>query len=177
MDGVLVDFVSAAMDVHGETYVPSEWPAGVWDVVKVLNARDHISLTTRQFWKNIDETYGFWRKLRPLSTANELLNVVAATNLPWSISTSPSRHPNSSSGKVEWLQQFFGDGFRDYMLGPNKHLLANPETVLIDDGTHNVNAFREAGGHAILFPQPWNENHAITNKVEHVRRELTALTT
>jgi hypothetical protein len=62
-------------------------------------------------------------------------------------------------GKVHWLQQFFDPRFRRYMLGSHKHLMAKPGVVLIDDSDAKCEKFIEAGGGAILFPQPWNSNY------------------
>tara|TARA_B100000700_G_C14367978_1_gene544625 strand:+ start:90 stop:317 length:228 start_codon:yes stop_codon:yes gene_type:complete len=49
------------------------------------------------------------------------------------------------------------------MLGSHKHLLAKPDVVLIDDSDEKCRKFIEAGGHAILLPQPWNANHGLVD--------------
>ncbi len=43
---------------------------------------------------------------------------------------------------------------------------ANPRSILIDDYELNVTEFRRHGGQAVLFPQIWNSNHRINNKIE-----------
>jgi len=52
-----------------------------------------------------------------------------------------------------------------------KHLLAKPDTLLIDDKDENVEGFWDAGGKAILVPRPWNSNHKLSdvsvNMVSH----------
>ena len=60
----------------------------------------------------------------------------------------------------------------DFMIGTQKYLLAKPDVVLIDDQHKNIDLFREHGGQAILFPQPWNENYAITDRIGYVKSEL-----
>ena len=40
-----------------------------------------------------------------------------------------------------------------------KHFCARPDALLIDDGDHNVEAFRANGGQTILVPRPWNSLH------------------
>ena len=63
--------------------------------------------------------------------------------------------------------------FRRYALTPQKHLLAGPNRILIDDNDRNIEAFRAAGGIGILFPQPWNANHeSQTNKTAYVQECL-----
>jgi len=83
--------------------------------------------------------------------------------------------PAAAQGKVEWFNKVFGDDFKDYFLTSQKHLLAAPDTVLIDDCDENIDRFRKAGGSAILFPQKWNSNHKILiDKVEYVKFYLQA---
>ena len=59
------------------------------------------------------------------------------------------------------MQNRFGRGFRDFLIGPPKWICARPDQLLIDDNDGNVESFRERGGQAILFPQPWNLNHRL----------------
>ena len=78
---------------------------------------------------------------------------------PVTIASSPSYDPACLAGKIRWLQKHFGRRFRDFMIGPRKHLLARPDTALVDDSDRNIRDFREHGGQGVLFPQPWNSGH------------------
>ena len=49
----------------------------------------------------------------------------------------------------------------DYQIGPRKELNAKSGAILIDDSDDNIRKYREAGGTAILFPQPWNERRLV----------------
>lgn len=49
--------------------------------------------------------------------------------------------------------------FRDYLLGPAKHLCGRTSNLLIDDYDRNVSNFQKAGGSTVLFPQYWNANN------------------
>ena len=48
--------------------------------------------------------------------------------------------------------------FRDYLFAPShqKQLLAGKNRILIDDSQRNVEQWKQAGGRAVLVPQPWN---------------------
>ena len=155
MDGVLVDFVSAALRLHDRIEVLDEWPEGQWDMPEAMG------ISSREFWRPINEAgAGFWASLEPFPWCDELLELVEATGR-WCILTSPSGDPFSAAGKISWLQNRFGRGFRDFLIGPPKWICARPDQLLIDDNDGNVESFRERGGQAILFPQPWNLNHRL----------------
>jgi len=173
MDGVLTDFVRATLALHGRTEALENWPAGERDVPAVLG----ISRT--EYWRLIDEQGAdFWAGLAPFPWFEELVALVREFG-PMSILTAPSLAPACLDGKVQWLYNHFpkvrGKRFTDFIIGPQKHLLAQRGRVLIDDAQSNVDAFRAAGGEAILFPQPWNANHAVADRLAYVRAELTRL--
>jgi hypothetical protein len=62
---------------------------------------------------------------------------------------------------LKWLQERFGQDFKNYILIPHKHVLARKGVVLIDDTPKKVTEFRAAGRNgdvpkAIIFPRKWN---------------------
>ncbi len=86
-------------------------------------------------------------------------------------------HPKSV-GAIElgerdvWLQSEFPEFWRDY--SPLKQHFAGAG-ILIDDHEPTVERFGEAGGQAILFPQPWNSNSRFANRedrLHYVESEL-----
>lgn len=169
MDGVLCDFMWDALVANDRHPVKTlqDWPIGTFDVCEV------IGVAPEEFWKRIDKRgHRFWSELAEYQWTRELVSLVAEFDPSWFVSTSPSQSPDSSSGKVEWLQIRFGKDFRRYMLGPSKELLAKPGAVLIDDREESVETFREHGGEAVLFPQPWNSLGAMADPVNHVRQQL-----
>jgi len=162
MDGVLCDFVSAAMRVHGREFVASEWPKGEWDIAKVLG------ISVGEFWRKINNTDGFWVMLDRYPWSSSLyLELWAMDKVV--IATAPSRCPSSYSGKRIWLDKRSIDSH--VMFGSSKHLMAAPGRILIDDGQHNIDAWKAAGGQAILFPQPWNNGPSVPpeDMVEYIK--------
>ncbi len=154
MDGVLCDFVSAAMRVHGSSYDASLWPAGSDELFEILG----VSVAT--FWQKIDQfdaEQGFWSRLKAYSWHHDLIAMVEPFG--FTIATSPSRDPFCAAGKIQWLQRHLGERFNAYMVGMQKFLLAAPGRILIDDRDRECDRFRDAGGESIVFPQPWNSNH------------------
>ena len=100
------------------------------------------------FWAEIEEYQWFTSLYKMLQNKEGVKEIVFLT--------SPSYDPSSACGKLFWLKSRFGRDFTNYVLTSRKELLASPNVVLIDDLVANVNAFRKAGGHAILFPMVWN---------------------
>ena len=177
MDGVLVDFFTAALRVHGQESLADAWPKGVRDMAKVMG------LTQKEFWRPIEaQGEAYWEELEPLPWMHELVDIARAHGT-MSILTSPHLHPACHAGKYTWMQKHLAKGpnrpFSEYVLTRAKHRLALRDSVLVDDKESHVEAFREAGGHAILFPQIWNR-HAhhpqhVDHPAEYVARKLATI--
>lgn len=169
MDGVITDFVSTALQLHNAESAAENWPPGEWYVHKVLG------LSRQQFWDRVDEAgEDRWANLEPYPWMSDLLSLLAEF-APVTILSSPSLNPGSAAGKMRWLDKHLGGGrpFRDFIFTSQKHLLASPHRVLVDDSDKNVKAFGDHFGQAIVFPQQWNSNHSIGDRLEFVRAELT----
>ena len=161
MDGVLVDFTRPALAKFDRLSAYDDWPPGEYDIEGVAGVPQD------EFWKVLDSAGPeFWAGLPALPWALKLCYLVRNKVGAFHIATSPSRAPASSMGKVHWLQKFFDPKFRRYMLGSHKYLMAKPGVVLIDDSDEKCEKFVEAGGNAILFPQPWNSNYAMVQEDE-----------
>ena len=152
LDGVLADFFGGVCDLMGETPEPPDHYDGLAAA---------FGLTNNDFWAMVDRAGSrFWSELRPYEWNEELLGIcqnIAPDGVY--IATSPSWHGSSAAGKIEWMTEHFaapGKHFRDFMIGPHKHLLAHPQAILIDDSTEKLEAWTKAGGIGILWPQPWN---------------------
>lgn len=166
MDGVLADFVGGAAKLIGfDPALVTEWdfyPA--------------IGETEDSFWKKISKGKSlFWEQLEEYPWS---VNLITACNItaPTIILTAPSKHrlckEYSSIGKMRWMSNRWGPEFDDYYLGTKKEFCASPDSVLIDDNDKNCERFQQAGGRAILFPQPWNQNRDIKDKVAFVMERL-----
>ena len=173
MGGVIVDFVSCALQVHSAESAIDRWPPGVWNIHEVLG------ISKDEFWAKMDAASAtLWRDLDPYPWFEELVSMLREF-ASVTILSSPSRNPESASGKLHWLYRHLGKGrpFREFLLSQRKYLLAAPGRVLIDDSDAHTREFREHGGQAIVFPQQWNSNHAVTDRIDFVRSELTRLST
>lgn len=148
MDGVLCDFVGGVAALFNKPSPQAGDPA--------QPLHEYIGVPKGLMWNRIAESGAkLWENLEPLPWANDLVALARSAGEVM-IATSPSLQAASLSGKLTWLQRRFGVKFRDFVISPQKYLLARPQHVLIDDTEHHVSAFREAGGQAVHFPSVQN---------------------
>jgi len=107
----------------------------------------------RSVWVNVPESPFFAWLLETCADAVGRENVC--------IATSPTKDPECLAGKLEWIHDRFPVWMhRQYAITPRKHLLARPDSLLIDDYQENTDRFEAHGGRAVLVPRPWNDNWA-----------------
>jgi hypothetical protein len=158
MDGVVSNFMHAACRLFGRDYASfiADWPKGEYA------AAPRFDMETAEFWSTIEEAgVSFWSDMQEYPWAMGMISKLQEYGTVV-FCTSPSWNPYAAAGKIMWLQARFGKPFRNYVITNQKHLLAAPRTILIDDMPAQVDTFEEAGGDAILFPQPWNDGPALT---------------
>ena len=173
MDGVLSDLTSKALELfrveEGTESFLRRWRKehpGDYQ----LSARIHEAMPEKKrpetlsdddFWDQINQRgFDFWFRMPRYKWTLDLwrgCRAIAGDQV--FVASAPTRGNDSPGGKAAWLREVFSIGPNRYMLGARKDLFAAPDRVLVDDNDENVEAFRKAGGHAILFPGPWNSNH------------------
>jgi 5'(3')-deoxyribonucleotidase len=118
-------------------------------------------MTAREFWDGL--TSDVWANLEWHDDGREILSVVERFFPPENICilTSPTSNGASAKGKIQWIQKNMPKYRRKYLIGPCKHFCAGKNSILIDDGNHNIDAFRGAGGLTVLVPRKWNSDHAL----------------
>lgn len=145
LDDVLVDWVKAtanllALDL---TYPP---------------IRDDIEtnwgmqvLEEKRMWEVIHAQGEEWWTNLPMLPWGEKLYAKLSSRWPVCILTSPSKNPCCAAGKVAWIHKYLPDK-APYLIGKPKMWCANKYSVLVDDKPANIEAFRDAGGSAFLWP-------------------------
>lgn len=171
LDGVCTNFVEACIGANG---FDSQKVIETWkkDFRGEFRAFKVLGISNSDFWKSIEKVgEEFWSEMEAYDYFNDLYYKLSEKGQVYFLS-SPSMSPSSLSGKLKWLQKFFGRSFQDYVITPNKELLAHKNAILIDDYPRNIEKFIQAGGNAILFPQYWNTKVIIENKVDFILKEL-----
>lgn len=179
LDGVLVDFVRGCFRHYGVEGVAKHENVRDWDgipreLTRALAPVGMGPITDAAFWPAIQGA-AFWHALPWTWHGRELLAVLEATGLPIVFMSAPCADPFSAAGKLQWLADHVPGGVKRYALTPCKHHMAHRGALLIDDGEHNVTAFREHDGKAFLWPAPWNTYGRMPDEtdVERLRATLS----
>ena len=142
-------------------------PVWGFDIIKAANALLFPTklLTRESFWAMIDRNV--WRDAPESTEFKWLLKqceaLVGRENI--CILTTPIDDPECLAGKLEWIHAHCPKWLhRQYLMGPQKYLLARPDALLIDDSDKNIDEFEAHGGQILLVPRPWNLLHSIDTK-------------
>lgn len=173
MDGVLCDWVGGVCDLLGKHRILTLgcWPRGEYEIESTFD------MSTDRLWNLINrQGIDWWSHLDPLPHIVPLIDLVSEFSAPISILTSPGVCEYAATGKFRWIKQHLPQYQERLYLCRDKYLMANEDRLLIDDNDDNCRRFREEGGQAILFPQPWNEKHIYSNRpMESVKHQLNGI--
>lgn len=162
-DGVTDMFVEGVCRFHKKENPYKVGLQQSWDVWRLLE------MPESDFYAGLE--HDFWANLEIDPQARELVALCQSAAGEGNVKflTTPSRNVGSYSGKAAWVLKHFPKMIRKLTLCCEKHELAAPGRLLIDDSDKNVEAFREHGGMVFLWPRPWNKNY------QHVGRGLVML--
>lgn len=175
MDGVFVNFLGGlhkALSVP-YNYDPYPYEKGKWNMLTDIRGFDDIPAT----FKECDDccTWDFWRFLEWMHDGRKILRAISNrfdANQIYLLTT-PMPNIESASGKMMWVRDKLPVYLKHTIITQApKHLLARPDTLLIDDKDENVDGFREAGGKALLVPRPWNRAYVSANQTVEVVKEF-----
>jgi 5'(3')-deoxyribonucleotidase len=151
MDGVIADWNKQFCNITNNNHeeIIKNWPAGKSEIAEVLG----MNKATQ--WAIINRNPDFWIEIPIFDYAKKMVKYLKS-KYEVHICTSPSSDPQSVADKLKWLSKH-GLGFgNNFYVTKNKHLLAAPNRILIDDMDKNTTKFAAAGGQVLLFPQVWN---------------------
>jgi hypothetical protein len=151
MDGVLANFVKGAFVHYGFSMPVTEVP---WDFVTAMS---FDGVNDPEFWRPLDTR--FWASLERCRDGFELLAGVERliTSKRIGLLTAPMPYDGIFDGKRRWVEAHLPDYSRRFFTGVDKHLLASPSKILVDDNDTNCERFVAEGGLAVLVPRSWNK--------------------
>ena len=149
IDGVLSGFVTQAAANHGIPTPKDYFPE---------NFLDKVIPDPAIFWS---KAYGhdFWANLPLHPWANDLVNTLEESGVPWVFLTKASKDVGFYSGRYEWINKHFPQHVdKLWIVRGNKHLLARSNRLLIDDLSRNTIPWAESGGLAFQWRELAPEN-------------------
>lgn len=156
MDGVIADIVPAWLSYRGKK-MPQPWPDGNYNMAEIFNIPPEL------VWRGCDEDW--WEELPKTADADAILDIVESRFASEDIYiVSKPVIDDGATGKLRWLQRHYPRFLGRYLLTPCREILANDETILIDDSSENIDLFNRNGGRGILLPRPWNRRFAKSNQ-------------
>lgn len=155
MDGVLSDFFTSAVknlnQATGKNITIPEYVSyNTFDMEKIWG------ISVEDFWKFADNSETFWEDISPYPWYKEIYSYL--TNFgEVTLATSPAPHNVScATQKAKWVKKYLGLDNHSMMIGSRKYLMANPNTILVDDYHKNIEKFSNAGGKTCLIRSNWN---------------------
>ncbi len=175
LDGVLVNFLGGLHKALGVPYDINNYPyeKGKWNMLTDIKRFDDIPATFEQC--NDCCTANFWDNLEWVHDGRNILRVIMNTFGLEKVYllTTPMPNLESASGKMMWVNGNLPICLkRTIITQAPKHLLARPDTLLIDDKDENVDGFCKAGGKAFLVPRPWNRAHINADRTVQMLEEF-----
>lgn len=114
-------------------------------------------------------------RLEPIPQYSELLAAIDKMNCKGFILTaSGDTHPDPNMvrlDKTRWLSRYFNIPESQVIVTPtgeDKIAFASPHSVLLDDFDTNCNAFKAAGGHAILVEANTYDVKSLINELDNL---------
>jgi len=149
-----------------------------FDIIRAANALQKAFVFTQatfwnilpaKFWATVPQSQEFSWLLALCETLVGQENIFILTAAPRKVGN------HVASAKVAWIRTHLPQWLQEQcFIGTSKYACASPNALLIDDTDKNVQAFRQAGGSAILVPRPWNSLHDF-NTSHYITREFDRL--
>jgi len=172
IDGVLASFRKGVCNALNKSY-------------------DYTTMSSKwKFWEDWPDitfemvnnvcTFDFWQYLPWMHDGRDILQAIMDTiglEKVYLLST-PMPNIESPTGKWLWVSDNLPIYLKRTIIIPApKFLLAQPNTLLIDDKDENVEEFRAKKGNAILVPRPYNKKYKYSDiSSQIVRQELENIT-
>lgn len=152
VDGVLANFRKGIHEAFNKPYnYPTlsdkwlfwdDWPDVTFEMVNAA--------CTTNFWANLEWIHDGHDILRAVLNRFNTKQIY--------LLTTPMPNVQSPTGRWLWIKNNLPKFYkRTIITQVPKSLLAQPDTLLIDDKDENIEGFVQAGGLGILVPRPWNE--------------------
>lgn len=146
LDGVIVDLNTALNAESGDA------AAKIPDGQMYSSSPDDEKLFQQAMHRD-----DFWQSLKVYAEAGSFVTDLQDLAPTFFLSRALPA-PSCWAGKQAWASYHF-PWIPLFLTGAKKACIATPEILLVDDSDGEVDAWRKAGGRAVLFPRRWNSDH------------------
>lgn len=158
LDGVCVAWIEAVYALYDEPVPPGP--------MSYEQAGEPGGRSADEVWDRINALGSdWWRDLPVYPWFPALLKGLRGLGPQVVVLTSPCTEGHSAKGKVQWMRRHIGGDFRNYVITSQKHLLAHPRAVLVDDSDEKLEKFAAHGGSPVVFPRQWNSGGYLDENV------------
>lgn len=167
LDGVICNMIGGYEKALGIKADPWPMPGEYWACTALNLPEDVVEA--------VMVPYEFWANLNPYPYAHKFIQWLEDGYGQENVFflTKPKDTKECWGGKFTWVQKNFPSYTHKLLTGVPKYCTAHSNSYLIDDCDENCDMFLAKGGNPIMFPQPWNRKHKLSNqKFEVVRQEL-----
>ena len=153
MDDVLCHFVPRIVEWYNKDTNSNIKLKNVdpWDLEKSF--KDKAALA---YFRNYIRYPSFYQDLPPVEGAIEGFKKLVKKYDVFIVSAVPRSAGLAYEGKMEWLRFYFPFFNLDNFISAQKKSIIE-SNILLDDGMHNLEPFRESGKTAVAFDRPWNK--------------------
>jgi len=167
-DGVLRDFVDGCEEKYECKF----------DFTNSSSIQNILGKSNEEFISDLD-TISFWKSLKPTKEAQSIIKMVYKyfKEEDIYIVSSSYQTPRILAGCAAWYKRYLPSFYKHkkIIFIANKSLLANLNTILLDDHTDACKAFSNRSGWTILMPRPWNSAYQTKFPMDRVENELTMI--
>lgn len=186
LDGVVVRLYPAIISLYGLPGKLADTMTTGGSIADVLTYHSQSSktwsgkvacsnATEASVWERVSLLPGsWWAGLKPDPAGMLLVAKLRARGVevvpisqPLLLGRNDAGYGASCEGKRRWMDRNLPELSADLVLTAAKHKCARPDTILVDDSPAKVEAWRKAGGPAVLWYQPWNRRSAAHVRDEH----------
>ena len=155
MDGVLCDFDQGYKDITGKSTdeANAEGKSYFWKLF-----RESVGKNEKAFWANLPWQSGGQELWNYIKSSNP--NILSAPSVDFSLPQDQQLNPEFNQaiqGKKEWIaKNISGVNEEIFVPASQKSSFATSKHILIDDMRKNIDAWKAAGGKAILHTSTAN---------------------
>jgi len=174
LDGVLADWLKSACSVCGIDENESE-------VKRKLKQGIHLEkigkISEEELWKKIDaKETNFWENLEKLPWADDLVKACNDLGDMYFL-TSSGDCVYACTGKAIWIKKYYPEYLNRLIIFREKEVLANKNTILVDDSESKITKFQKAGGYVFHWPNQYKieEDNNIYEIFENLKKKVNCI--